>query len=62
MAAMGNTGLNAEQVIVDSDNGAGGAMSGRSCGSGADEDRVAQRVAAFTKFCQKRKKDVLKRG
>ncbi|XVF46420.1 hypothetical protein PTKIN_Ptkin03bG0025200 [Pterospermum kingtungense] len=50
-----NTGLNAEQVIMESDNGAAGAMSGRSSGSGAAEDRVAQRVAALTKFRQKRK-------
>ncbi|XVF20170.1 hypothetical protein REPUB_Repub11eG0175200 [Reevesia pubescens] len=50
-----STGLNAEQAIMGSDNGAAGAMSGRSSGSGADEDRVAQRLAALTKFRQKRK-------
>ncbi|XWS53220.1 hypothetical protein CRYUN_Cryun11dG0139200 [Craigia yunnanensis] len=50
-----STGLNAEQAIMESDNGAAGAMSGRSSGSGVDEDRVAHRVAALTKFRQKRK-------
>ncbi|XP_022730609.1 two-component response regulator-like APRR3 [Durio zibethinus] len=50
-----SSGLNAETAIMESDNGAAGAMSGRSSGSGADEDRVAQRVAALTKFRQKRK-------
>ncbi|XP_007016629.2 PREDICTED: two-component response regulator-like APRR3 [Theobroma cacao] len=50
-----STALNAEQAIMESENGAAGAMSGRSSGSGADEDRVAQRVAALTKFRQKRK-------
>ncbi|XP_021278124.1 two-component response regulator-like APRR3 [Herrania umbratica] len=50
-----STALNAEQAIMESENGAAGAMSGRSSGSGADGDRVAQRVAALTKFRQKRK-------
>ncbi|XWS71767.1 hypothetical protein CRYUN_Cryun03dG0166900 [Craigia yunnanensis] len=50
-----STGIYAEQAIMESDNGAAGAISGRSSGSGADEDWVAQRVAALTKFRQKRK-------
>ncbi|XWS74224.1 hypothetical protein CRYUN_Cryun02cG0197500 [Craigia yunnanensis] len=50
-----STGLNGERSIMESDNGATGAMSGRSSVSGADEDWIAQRVAALTKFRQKRK-------
>ncbi|OMO91401.1 hypothetical protein COLO4_18397 [Corchorus olitorius] len=49
-----STGLDADQAIIESENGAAGAISGRSS-SGADEDRAAQRVAALTKFRQKRK-------
>ncbi|XVE59152.1 hypothetical protein DITRI_Ditri05aG0022600 [Diplodiscus trichospermus] len=48
-------GLNAGQAIMESDNGAAGATSGRGSGSGVDEDRAAQREAALTKFRQKRK-------
>ncbi|KAE8734449.1 Pseudo-response regulator 7, putative isoform 4 [Hibiscus syriacus] len=49
------TCLSAENAIIDDGNGTAGAMSRRSGGSAADEDRVAQRVAALTKFRQKRK-------
>ncbi|KAA3489583.1 two-component response regulator-like APRR3 [Gossypium australe] len=46
------TGLRAEHAVMEDGNGT---ASGRSGGSGADEDRVAQRAAALTKFRQKRK-------
>ncbi|KAB2081013.1 hypothetical protein ES319_A05G104000v1 [Gossypium barbadense] len=52
------TGLRAEHAVMEDGNGT---ASGRSGGSGANEDRVAQRAAALTKFRQKRK-DVLKRS
>ncbi|KAB2028465.1 hypothetical protein ES319_D05G101200v1 [Gossypium barbadense] len=46
------TGLRAEHAVTEDSNGT---ASGRRGGSGADEDRVAQRAAALTKFRQKRK-------
>ncbi|TYI80707.1 hypothetical protein E1A91_D05G106800v1 [Gossypium mustelinum] len=46
------TGLRAEHAVTEDGNGT---ASGRRGGSGADEDRVAQRAAALTKFRQKRK-------
>lgn len=46
------TGLRAEHAVTEDGNGT---ASGRSGGSGANEDRVAQRAAALTKFRQKRK-------
>ncbi|GMI92073.1 hypothetical protein HRI_002876600 [Hibiscus trionum] len=52
----GSNGRNgsAENAIMDDVNGTAGAMSRRS-GSAADENRIAQRAAALTKFRQKRK-------
>lgn len=61
-----STLLNAGLTNVESDNGAAGnsgngGISRRNSGNEVEENRVAQREAALTKFCQKRKERCFER-